>query len=206
MLEMCSAWARTCCSCAPRRRRTRRPIAMCSRATCASSRCSRCRSASRSPTKACRGAAPSTNFPMPGTSCAAPTRPISASASTPSTPSPPVLARGPGNAVAGQDLPRAARRFHVAGDPHRRGAHPDRAPFPRLSGRGRAQRSAGRARDGLDALGYRGDYSFEVFNDDYSQLPLPTVAARARRSAIWLSEDILRRSVPLPNEIRLRAR
>src|SRR5262245_14691983 len=28
----------------------------------------------------------------------------------------------------------------------------------------------------LDALGYRGDYSFEVFNDDYSQMPLPTVA------------------------------
>jgi len=58
----------------------------------------------------------------------------------------------------------------------------------------------------LDQLGYRGDYSFEVFNDDYSQLPLPTVAARARRSAIWLSEDVLRRSVPLPNQIRLRQR
>ena len=57
----------------------------------------------------------------------------------------------------------------------------------------------------LDALGYRGDYSFEVFNDDYSQMPLPAVAERARRSAIWLSEDILRRSVPLPNQIRLRA-
>jgi len=57
----------------------------------------------------------------------------------------------------------------------------------------------------LDALGYRGDYSFEVFNDDYSQLPLPTVCERARRSAIWLSEDVLRRSVPLPNQIRLRA-
>ncbi len=57
----------------------------------------------------------------------------------------------------------------------------------------------------LDTLGYRGDYSFEVFNDDYSQLPLPTVAERGRRSAIWLSEDVLRRSVPLPNQIRLRA-
>lgn len=57
----------------------------------------------------------------------------------------------------------------------------------------------------LDALGYRGDYSFEVFNDDYSQMPVATVAERARRSAIWLSEDVLRRSVPLPNQIRLRA-
>ncbi|MDH5539240.1 MAG: sugar phosphate isomerase/epimerase [Rhizobacter sp.] len=55
----------------------------------------------------------------------------------------------------------------------------------------------------LDTLGYRGDYSFEVFNDDYQQIPLATVAARARRSAIWLGEDVLRRSVPLPNQMRL---
>ncbi len=55
----------------------------------------------------------------------------------------------------------------------------------------------------LDRIGYRGDYSFEVFNDDYQQMPLPTVAARARRSALWLGEDVLRRAVPLPNQIRL---
>ncbi|RYY80113.1 MAG: sugar phosphate isomerase/epimerase [Comamonadaceae bacterium] len=57
----------------------------------------------------------------------------------------------------------------------------------------------------LDALGYRGDYSFEVFNDDYLQLPLPVVAQRARKSALWLAEDVLRRSVPLPGQLRLRA-
>ncbi len=57
----------------------------------------------------------------------------------------------------------------------------------------------------LDALGYRGDYSFEVFNDDYQQLPLATVAERARRSALWLGEEVLRRSVPLPGRMRLRA-
>lgn len=56
----------------------------------------------------------------------------------------------------------------------------------------------------LDHVGYRGDYSFEVFNDDYQQMPPATVAARARRSAIWLGEDVLRRAVPLPNQIRLR--
>ncbi|MDP3169851.1 MAG: sugar phosphate isomerase/epimerase family protein [Polaromonas sp.] len=56
----------------------------------------------------------------------------------------------------------------------------------------------------LHALGYRGDYSFEVFNDDYQQMPLATVAERARRSALWLGEDVLRRSVPLPNQIRLK--
>jgi hypothetical protein len=56
----------------------------------------------------------------------------------------------------------------------------------------------------LDRLGYAGDYSFEVFNDDYQQMPLPTVAARAWRSAQWLGEDVLRRSVPLPNQLRLK--
>jgi sugar phosphate isomerase/epimerase len=50
----------------------------------------------------------------------------------------------------------------------------------------------------LDRLGYGGDYSFEVFNDDYLQMPLPAVAGRARRAALWLSEDVLRRVAPLP--------
>jgi sugar phosphate isomerase/epimerase len=57
----------------------------------------------------------------------------------------------------------------------------------------------------LDRLGYAGDYSFEVFNDDYQQMPLPMVAQRARRSALWLAEDVLRRSVPLPNQMRLKS-
>jgi len=56
----------------------------------------------------------------------------------------------------------------------------------------------------LHDLGYRGDYSFEVFNDDYQAMPLPTVAQRAWRSALWLGEEVLRRSVPLPNQIRLK--
>ncbi|MBN9410652.1 MAG: sugar phosphate isomerase/epimerase [Burkholderiales bacterium] len=56
----------------------------------------------------------------------------------------------------------------------------------------------------LDALGYRGDYSFEVFNDDYLNLPLPTVAERARKSAVWLAEGVLRRSTPLPGAMRLK--
>ena len=57
----------------------------------------------------------------------------------------------------------------------------------------------------LDRLGYRGDYSFEVFNDDYQQMPLPMVAERGQRAALWLSEDVLRRSVPLPNQMRLKS-
>ena len=56
----------------------------------------------------------------------------------------------------------------------------------------------------LDALGYRGDYSFEVFNDDYLQMPLPFVADRAQRSALWLAEDVLRSALPPPGDLRLR--
>ena len=43
-----------------------------------------------------------------------------------------------------------------------------------------------------------GDYSFEVFNDDYQQLPLDVVAQRARKSALWLREDVLHLPAPLP--------
>jgi sugar phosphate isomerase/epimerase len=50
----------------------------------------------------------------------------------------------------------------------------------------------------LQALGYEGDYSFEVFNDDYQQLPLQVVAERACRSALWLAEDVLHLPRPLP--------
>ena len=50
----------------------------------------------------------------------------------------------------------------------------------------------------MERIGYRGDYSFEVFNDDYQQLPLEAVAERARKSAMWLHQDVLHRSAPLP--------
>jgi sugar phosphate isomerase/epimerase len=49
----------------------------------------------------------------------------------------------------------------------------------------------------LDEMGYRGDYSFEVFNDDYTQLPAPLVAARARQSVKWLTDHVSRRSLPM---------
>ena len=50
----------------------------------------------------------------------------------------------------------------------------------------------------LERMGYRGDYSFEVFNDDYQQLPLQTIAERARRSALWLRDEVMHRPAPLP--------
>jgi sugar phosphate isomerase/epimerase len=48
----------------------------------------------------------------------------------------------------------------------------------------------------LDEMGYRGDYSFEVFNDDYRQLPPAIVAQRARRSVEWIAAQVPRRSLP----------
>jgi sugar phosphate isomerase/epimerase len=54
----------------------------------------------------------------------------------------------------------------------------------------------------LDRLGYRGDYSFEVFNDDYTQLPHAIVAERARRSVKWLTDQVSRRSLPLRGTAR----
>lgn len=44
--------------------------------------------------------------------------------------------------------------------------------------------------------GYRGDYSFEVFNDDYLQMPPAMVAQRARNSARWVADQVLRPAKP----------
>jgi sugar phosphate isomerase/epimerase len=55
----------------------------------------------------------------------------------------------------------------------------------------------------IDRCGYRGDYSFAVFTDDYLQMPPETVAARAHRSAKWVTDQVLRRSLQarqLPRE------
>ena len=48
-----------------------------------------------------------------------------------------------------------------------------------------------------DEKGYRGDYSFKVFNDDYTQLPPAVVAGRARTAAKWITDHVSRRSLPL---------
>jgi sugar phosphate isomerase/epimerase len=54
----------------------------------------------------------------------------------------------------------------------------------------------------LDAKGYRGDYSFEVFNDDYTQLPPALVAERARRATKWITDRVSRRSIPVRRSVR----
>jgi sugar phosphate isomerase/epimerase len=47
----------------------------------------------------------------------------------------------------------------------------------------------------LDGLGYRGDYGFDAFNDDYRQIPADVVVARARDAAEWVSERLTRRAL-----------
>lgn len=57
----------------------------------------------------------------------------------------------------------------------------------------------------LEEIGYFGDYSFDVYNSDYLQMPSEAIALRARRAADWLGETVLRRTLPVPNMERLRA-
>lgn len=49
----------------------------------------------------------------------------------------------------------------------------------------------------LDDAGYRGDLSFEVYNDDYLDLPRAAVAIRARDAAKWVTDRVSRRSLPI---------
>lgn len=56
----------------------------------------------------------------------------------------------------------------------------------------------------LHTLGYRGNYSLAAHNEDYAAMPAQHVAQRAQASALWVGQDVLQRSVPLPNQIRLR--
>ena len=56
----------------------------------------------------------------------------------------------------------------------------------------------------LDVLGYVGQYSFDVYNDDYQQMPAATVVRRAGRAADWLAETVLRRALPVPDMTRLK--
>ena len=55
----------------------------------------------------------------------------------------------------------------------------------------------------LEEIGYFGDYSFDVYNSDYLQMPAEVIADRARRAADWLGETVLRRTLPVPNMERL---
>lgn len=49
----------------------------------------------------------------------------------------------------------------------------------------------------LETMGYQGDYSFEVFNEDYQQLPLALVCQRAAGSVNWLRQTCGWQGTPL---------
>ena len=42
----------------------------------------------------------------------------------------------------------------------------------------------------IEGAGYRGDYSFDVVNDDYTNLPAAAVATRGRKAATWLAAQV----------------
>lgn len=56
----------------------------------------------------------------------------------------------------------------------------------------------------LEEIGYYGDYSFDVYNSDYLQIPADVIADRAQHAAVWLGETVLRRTLPVPNMERLK--
>jgi sugar phosphate isomerase/epimerase len=56
----------------------------------------------------------------------------------------------------------------------------------------------------IDRMGYDGDYSFEVFNDDYVQMQLGRVTARARSSVDWITGHVSRRSLPVRRSVAAR--
>lgn len=49
----------------------------------------------------------------------------------------------------------------------------------------------------LDALGYWGGWNFEVYNDDYLQMPVDEVVARAHGSVGWVVGHVPRRNLPV---------
>ncbi|MER1968985.1 sugar phosphate isomerase/epimerase family protein [Castellaniella sp. GW247-6E4] len=53
----------------------------------------------------------------------------------------------------------------------------------------------------VDWMGYAGDYSLLVFNEDYRQLPAHAVARLGARSVTWVNTQVLRRRLPL-NRLR----
>lgn len=57
----------------------------------------------------------------------------------------------------------------------------------------------------LEDNGYSGNYSFDVYNSDYLEMPADVIAGRGRIAADWLGEMVLRRTLEVPNMKRLRA-
>jgi 2-keto-myo-inositol isomerase len=55
---------------------------------------------------------------------------------------------------------------------------------------------------GLVEFGYQGDFSFEVFNDDYAQMPLEYVTQRAMQSVHWSLDRVPRKDLLVRRAVR----
>ncbi len=53
----------------------------------------------------------------------------------------------------------------------------------------------------LSAIGNQGDYTFEVFNDDYAKMPLDFVNERAMLSVNWCLERVARQNLPVRRNV-----
>ena len=143
----------------------------------------------------CPGAAPSTSSPRPGTSSCRADRPTSARPRLVPHPGGQDVARAIARARPAQDLPGAAVGLHVAGDPHVRGAHRHRAHTSACSP-ARACTATQLARDGASA---GRDWAIAATTASRSSTTTTRRCRcrwwreRARRSALWLAEDVLRR-------------
>jgi sugar phosphate isomerase/epimerase len=54
----------------------------------------------------------------------------------------------------------------------------------------------------IDDMGYRGDYSFEVFNDDYRRCRSRSSRSARCRSVRWITGQVSRRSLPVRRMVR----
>lgn len=57
----------------------------------------------------------------------------------------------------------------------------------------------------LYRAGYRGDYSFGVFNEDYLQMPPEIVVQHAHQAAKWVTDQVLRRSLQVRSSVNTNA-
>ena len=86
---------------------------------------------------------------------------------------------------------------HVIGELHEEEQATTATHFRVFPGEGAHSAAVADLIRAIDRMGYEGDYSFEVFNDDYTQMQLGRVTDRARRSVAWITGHVSRRSLPV---------
>ena len=101
------------------------------------------------------------------------------------------------------DILGPAFRFYVPGNRINRRAGRYHRTFPCFSRRWAHNTELSQFVIKLEEIGYFGDFSFDVYNRDYLQMPSEEIAAQARCAPDQLGETVLRRTFPVPNMERL---